>query len=173
MVTTEQIDIKNKTYYFYNGLINLKNFDPKLLKLDKKSSKDITIYYIGYVTKKPEYNINSVNLLYLVIDELDGFVKEKEGDKYLNISVSDSNNEVLKKYGEVWSGIKDQVKKINNGKLGEYGKDYMKIKFKSDNDLSLNKILTFPMLIINIRTIFEKDGKYYPRIFLDDCLYEI
>ena len=49
----------------------------------------------------------------------------------------------------------------------------MKIKFKSDNDLSLNKILTFPILIINIRTIFEKDGKYYPRIFLDDCLYEI
>ena len=102
MVTTEQIDIKNKTYYFYNGLINLKNFDPKLLKLDKKSSKDITIYYIGYVTKKPEYNINSVNLLSLVIDELDGFVKEKEGDKYLNISVSDSNNEVLKK---IWRSL--------------------------------------------------------------------
>ena len=173
MVATKQIDIKNKTYYFCNGLINLKNFDPKLLKLVKKSSKNITIYYIGYVTKKPEYNINSANLLYLVIDELDGFVKEKEGNKYLNISVTDSNNEVLKKYGEVWSGIKDQVKKINNGKLGEYGKDYMKIKFKSDDDLSLNKILKFLMLIINIRTIFEKDGKYYPQIFLDDCLYEI
>ena len=49
-------------YYFYNDLINLKDFDPKLLKLNKKSSMDIGIYYIGYVTKKPEYNINSVNL---------------------------------------------------------------------------------------------------------------
>ena len=52
MVTTKQIDIKNKTYYFYNGLINLKKFDPKLLKLDKKSSKDITIYYIDMSQKK-------------------------------------------------------------------------------------------------------------------------
>ena len=59
---------------------------------------DISIYYIGYVTKKPEYNINSVNLLYLLIAELDGFIEEKEGNKYLNIALADSNNEVLKKY---------------------------------------------------------------------------
>ena len=47
----------NRTYYFYNDLINLRDFDPKLLKLSKKSSNDITIYYFGYATKKPEYNI--------------------------------------------------------------------------------------------------------------------
>ena len=52
MVTTKQINIKNRTYYFYNDLINIKDFDPKLLKLDKKTSMDINIYYIGYVTKK-------------------------------------------------------------------------------------------------------------------------
>ena len=54
MVTTKQLNIKNRTCYFYNDLINLKDFDPSLLKLDKKSSMDISIYYIGYVTKKPE-----------------------------------------------------------------------------------------------------------------------
>ena len=110
MVTTKQLNIKNITYYFYNDLINIKDFDPKLLKLGKKLSKDITIYYTGYV-KKPEDNINSVNPLYLLIDGIDGFIKEKEGDKYLNISLTDSNNEVLKKYAEVWSVIKDQIKK--------------------------------------------------------------
>ena len=62
MVTTKQLNIKNRTYYFYDDLINIKNFNPKLLKLDKKI--DISLYYIGYVTKKPKYNINSVNPLY-------------------------------------------------------------------------------------------------------------
>ena len=57
---------------------------------------DISVYYIGYVTKKPEYNINSVNPLYLLIVELDGFIEEKEGNKYLNISLTHNNNEVLK-----------------------------------------------------------------------------
>ena len=54
------------------------------------------MYYIGYATKKPEYNINSVNPLYLLIDEIDGFIEEKEEEKYLNISLTNSNNEVLK-----------------------------------------------------------------------------
>ena len=57
---------------------------------------DISVYYIGYVRKKPEYNINSVNPLYLLIVELDGFIEEKEGNKYLNISLTHNNNEVLK-----------------------------------------------------------------------------
>ena len=55
MVPTKQINIKNKTYYFYHDLINIKDFDPKLLKLDRKTSMDIDIYYIGYVTKTYEY----------------------------------------------------------------------------------------------------------------------
>ena len=90
------MNIKNRTYYFYNDLINLKNFNPKLLKLGKKSSKGITIYYIGYVTKKPESSINSVNPLYLLIGELEGYVEEKEGSKHLNIALTDSSSEVLK-----------------------------------------------------------------------------
>ena len=91
----------------------------------------------------------------------------------MNIFFTDSNNEVLKKYAEVWSGIKDQIKKINNGQVGEYGKDYIKIKFDSDDDLPFNEILKFHISTIIIRNIFEKDGKYYPQTFLDDSLYEI
>ena len=105
--------------------------------------------------------------------KLDGIIEEKEGSKYLNISLKYNNNDVLIKYPQVWSGIKDQIKKINNDSVGEYGKDYMKIKFDSDDNLPLNKILKFRILTIINRNIFEKDGKYYPQIFLDDCLYEI
>ena len=159
-MVTKQLNIRNRRYYFWNGLINLKDFDPKLLKLYKKPSIDISIYCIGYVTKKPEYNINSVNPLYLLIGELDGFIEKKEGAKYLNISLTHNNNDVLIKYAEVWSGIKYQIKKINNGSVGEYGKDYMKIKFDSDDNISLNKILKLRVLAIIIRNIFEKDSKY-------------
>ena len=78
-MVTKQLNIKNRTYYFWNDQINIKNFNPALLKLDKKSPIGANIYYIGYVTKKPEYNIDSVNPLYLVIDEIDGFIEEKNG----------------------------------------------------------------------------------------------
>ena len=120
--------------------MNIKNFDPALLKLDKKSSIGANIYYIGYVTKKPEYNINSVNPLHLVIGEIDGFIEEEDGRKY--IALTGSNSEVLNKYAEVWRGIKDQIKKVN-GSVGEYDKDDMKIKFDSEDNLSLNTVLKF------------------------------
>ena len=93
--------------------------------------------------------------------------------KYLNIAFTDSNNEVLEKYAEVWSGIKDQIKKINNSVVGEYGKDYMKIKFDSDDNLPLSTVLKFRILTIIIRNVLENYGKYYPQIFLGYSLYEI
>ena len=90
-MVTKQLNIKNGTYYFWDDQINIKNFNPALLKLDKKSSIGSNIYHIGYVTKNPEYNINSVNPLYLVIGEIDGSTEEKNGSKYLNIALTDSN----------------------------------------------------------------------------------
>ena len=96
MGITKQMNIKKRNYYFYNDLINIKDFDPKLLKLGKKSYKNIDIYYIGYITKKHEYKISSVNPLYLLVHRIDGFIEEKRGNKYLNIAFTDSNNEVSK-----------------------------------------------------------------------------
>ena len=80
MGTVKQINIKTHTYYFYNGIINIKNFESKLLKIDKKSYKNIGIYNIGYITiKKIDdcENIYSVNPLYLRIDHANGYVEEK------------------------------------------------------------------------------------------------
>ena len=170
MGITKQMNIKNRTYYFYNDFINIKDFDPKLLKLDKKPYKNIDIYYIGYITKKDEYKINSANPLYLLVHRIDGFIEDKRGNKYLNIAFTDSNNEVIKRYAELWSGIKDQTEKINNGKLKEYEKDYMKIKFNSDDYLPLNKQLKFLSVTI---IVFEEDGIYYPQVFSDESLYEV
>ena len=69
---------------------------------------------------------------------------------------------MLGKYSEVWDG--------NNNKLGEYDKDFMKIKFSSDDDIPLNKQLNVSTITVIIRYIFEKDTKYYPQILLDECL---
>ena len=76
-MTTRQLNIKNRTYYFYNDLINVLNFEANNLKLDKKTWKDIDIYYIGYVDKKPNCNVNSVNPLYLIINRVYGYVSGK------------------------------------------------------------------------------------------------
>ena len=79
-----QINIKNRTYYFYNDMINIKDFDARLLKIDKKDYEEIDIYYIGYVTFKEIANcnnINSVNPLYLIIDKMIGHFEEKSGNK--------------------------------------------------------------------------------------------
>ena len=89
---------------------------------------------------------------------------EKNGNKYLSIALTDSNN-VLIKYAEVWNGIKNQIKKINNDSVVEYDKDYIKIKFDSDHNLPLNKVLKFHAVTIIIRNIFERDGKYYLQFF--------
>ena len=72
---------------------------------------NLGIYYIGYVTKKPEWNVNSVNPLYLMINRTDGFLGEKNGDKYLNIASTDRNSEVLKNIQKHEMGLKIVLKK--------------------------------------------------------------
>ena len=160
-----QINIKNGIYYFYNDIIDLKNFEPNVLKIDKKSYKNINIYYIGYITiqKIDDYeSIYSVNPLYLCINHASGYIEEKNGNKYLIFDSVDENKEVLKKYADVWDGIKNKIKAINGGKENDYGKDYIKIKFISDDELPLNKPLKFHAMTIIIRSIFDEDGKLYP-----------
>ena len=79
MGNIKELYIKSQTYYFFNDRINIKDFDSNLLKTDKKSYKNTDIQYIGYITVKDYYyvKINSVNPLYLIISEVDGYIKEK------------------------------------------------------------------------------------------------
>ena len=129
MGEVKQINIKNRTYYFYNDIIDLKNFDARLLKIDKKSYKNIGIYNIGYITIKKidDYeNIYSVNPLYLIIAHASGYIEEKGVNKYLVFDSTDENKELLKKYNDVFNRIRDKIKEISNGEC-EYEKDYMKI----------------------------------------------
>ena len=77
--------------------------------------------------------------MYLLICKIDGFIEERGGNKYLNIAFTDNNDGVLRKYKEVFDRIKSCVEKINNNKSGEYQKDYVKLRFNSDDKIPLNK----------------------------------
>ena len=125
MGTIKQIMIKNRTYYFYNDIIDIEAFDSNMLKLDKKSYKNLHIYNIGYVAIKEigyGYDINSVNPLYLRIEKANGYIEETNGDKYLVFDVTYGNKELLKRYDDVFNGIISKIRKIDDNWL-EYAKD--------------------------------------------------
>ena len=99
-------------------------------------------------------NVNSINPLYLMIDEMIGHFEEKNENKYLVLDDVDKNKEVSKQYEEVWKSVKKEIKTINSDKKIEYGKDYMKFRFKSNDDLPLNKPINLRLLTITVRSIF-------------------
>ena len=164
-----ELNIKNHSYYFFNDIIDIRNFDSNLLKIDKKLYKDFDIYYIGYITiKKIDNcrNIHGVNPLYLIFHSATGHFDEENGEKYL---ILDSTQ----KYEEVFSRIKSEIEMINSGEKLFHEKHYAKIGVNTDDDMSLDKPLKFPTLTIIIRCIFQNGKKLCPQIYLDECLYEL
>ena len=105
MREAKQINIKNRTYYYYIDIINLKDFDSNLLKIDKKHYKGISIYQIEYITIKKIDDFESiykVNPLYSRINHASGYIEEENENKYFIFDDSvDENKEVLKKYADV------------------------------------------------------------------------
>ena len=152
MGTIKQIDIRNRAYYFYDDMINVKHFDVRLLRIHDCE------------------NIYSVNPFYLLINHAIGYIEENRVNKYLIFNSTEKNKELLK--NDIWNGIRDKIKKISCVKC-DYEKDYMKIKINSDDNLPLNKQLKFHNKTITIRSVSEEDGKFYPQVFLDDTLYEL
>ena len=106
--------------------------------------------------------------MYLIIDHASGYIEVKG----LVFDITDENKELLKKLNDVFNGIRYKIKEISKSEC-DYEKDYMKIKFDSDDNLPLNKPLKFHNMTIIIRSVFEEDGKLYLQVFLDDTLYKL
>ena len=166
----KEINIENRSHCFFDDIVDIKNVHSDLLKIDKKSHKDINIYYISYITIKKFddcENIHSVNPFYLIIHSATGHLKEKNGEKYLVLDSTD-------KYEEVLSRIRSEIKTRNGGKELFNEKNYARIGIINiDDDLPLNKPLEFLTLTIIIRCVLQEGEKLYPEIYLDECLYEL
>ena len=98
--------------------------------------------------------------------------KKKIVNEYLVFDSTDENKELLKKYSDAWNGTKNKIKEVDDGEC-DCEKDYMEIRFNSDDNLPLNKPLKFHLMTITIRSVFEEDGRLYPQLFLDDALYKL
>ena len=109
--------------------------------------------------KKAEYDINSVNPLYLMINRIKGHFEENDGDIYLFISPE--NGDAIQKYQDVFDILKEIIKKINDySQPIKYDVNYMKIKFNADDNIPLKKIIYPPTITITIRSVTKKDDKY-------------
>ena len=106
------------------------------------------------------------------IDNASGYIEEMNEDKYLVFDDTYKNKKLLKRYDDVFNGIINKIKKTDGDWL-EYSKDYMKIKFNSDDNLSLNKPLKFYNMTVTIRCVFGENNKLYSQVFLDDGLYSL
>ena len=107
---------------FFNGVINIQDFDWSLPKINRKSCKNIVIYHIGCIIIKEivDYeNIYCVNFLHYIINKADGYIEEDNGNEYLFFAFSGKNKEVLTKYTELWDKIECLNQTINCGKVGE------------------------------------------------------
>ena len=155
----KSLKIKNQSYYYWNDIIFIDDFDIKFFKIAKRESRiGVDIYYIGYVVNKLEYDMNSVKPLYSSIksvEKIDG-----SSDRYLVICKG--NVEVINIFNTLREYIEDEV--ILNKIDG-----FNKIIFSSDIDLPLGTLI---IRTIIIRCIIKKNDKYYPEIYLDECLYD-
>ena len=178
MITIKEINIENRPCYFFNDLINIKNFDPNLLSIDKISFKStgVVIYKIKYITMKSfdHVNIDSEDLLYLIFSNVNAYIEESNEDKNLIFASTNKSKKVFKKYTELCDEIKNQIETINVGKPpNKYKKDFMKIKFESNDNLPLVKILSIPSMIIVVKSVLQKDKNYYyPQVYLHECGYK-
>ena len=153
-MSIESLKIKNQSYYYWNDIVYIDDFDIKYLKINKRESRvGINIYYIRYVLYKLEYITNSVVPLYLNVKSLLGSVEKinRSSDRYLVIDKS--NVEVINAF-------------FNSIKIDGFDK----IRFSFDIDLPLGKLIEFKILTIIIKCIIKKKDKYYPEIYLDECL---
>ena len=127
-------------------------------RYQKNSSKDIDIYYINYIQE----NLNSSNLLGVKINSATGNFKEKNDEKYL---ILDSTKE----YESVWSEIRSETKRINDGEKVFYEKNYCEIGINTEDNLPLKESLKLLTLIVNINLILQADNKLYLQVCLDEC----
>ena len=193
-MSIKSLKIKNKSMFYPNDMTQLNNFDSELLKINKRENrennniyyisykinkrenrKNNNIYYISYKINKPEYDINSINNLYFVVDHLCGTIEKINGskDRYLVTDKDSLMNEKNISFFYLWDSIINKIKYLRGDDImfddnEVIIKDWNKIRFSSDifipNDVSIN----FYSLVIVINYVIEKNDKFIPEIYINE-----
>ena len=117
MEAIKQINIKNRTDYFYNDIIDIETFDSNMFKLDKKQYKNLDIGYVAIKKIGYGYDMNSVNPLYLRINNVNGYIEEINEDKYLAFDDTYENKKLLERYDDVFNGILGKIREMDDDQL--------------------------------------------------------
>ena len=165
----KSLEIKNKTNYNWADIIYINDFDVNSLEIIKRESRiGANIYYTGYVLN-PDYDYDTINPLYFVINSLIVYVEEIErsSDKYLAVANSVRNKDIISVLDMVWGSIENKIEdKINPIPKIIKIKDYDRFRFNSDIDLPSDTSIEFRSLVINVSCVIEKDNECYPEIYL-------
>ena len=157
-------------------MVYLNEFDPDLVKVNKRELRiNGDIYYIRYGMNISQYNINSVNSLYLIVKDLVGNVEKIKGSKDRYLVIDESNKEIINVFDKLFDFIEKKIKDDNKVNFGVDAKiiGYNKLRFSSDVDLPLDRPIKFHSLIIVVNCIVCKGNKLYPEIYLDEGIFEL
>ena len=170
----KSLKIETESSYNWDDVVS--DFDVKLKEMIKRKSKiGVDIYYIGYKLD------NNIKPFYLVISQLYGRIEKIEGssDRYLVVNIN--NKKIINVFDEIWKYIKQRITADGIWKFVEEKfifdnednkiKGYNKLRFSSNVDLPLDTIIKFRALTLVIKCVIEKDGEYYPEIYLDEGFY--
>ena len=171
-MNVKSLEIKNTSYCYYDDIVHADEFDKNLIKVDKREPRiGADIYYISYIVHKPQYNINSVSPLHLILKDVKCTVEKIKGssDRYLVIDLS--NKDVLNVFDNMFNFISNKINKIDGDDKNVYG--YIRLKFNSDVDLPLDKLIKFHTLTVIVACVIHKGDKFYPEIYVDEGIYEL
>ena len=180
-MSVKSLKIKNESIFYSNDMIQLNNFDSRLLKINKRENRENNnIYYISYKINKPEHNINSINNLYFVIDYLCGTIEKIDvsKDRYLVIDEDRLiNKDNIDLFYYLRNAIINKIKYLggdddmfDNNKI--IIKDWNKIRFSSDVFIPNDVLINFHSLVIIINYVIEKNDEFIPEIYIDEGYFE-
>ena len=180
-MSVKSLKIKHESKFYSNDMIQLNNFDSRLLKINKRENRENNnIYYTSYKINKPEHNINSINNLYFVIDYLCGTIEKIDDskDRYLVIDEDRLiNKENIDLFYYLWNAIINKIEYLRGDDVMFHDneviiKDWNKIRFSSDVFIPNDVLINFRSLVIVINYVIEKNDEFIPEIYIDEGYFE-
>ena len=181
IMSLKSLKIKNESMSYSNDMIQLNNFDSRLLKINKRENRENNnIYYISSKINKPEHNINNINNLYFVVNYLYGTIEKIDGskDRYLVIDKNRNiNKSNIDSFNYLWDVIIDKIKYLRGDDVmlddnEVVIKDWNKIRFSSDVFIPNYVLINFYSLFMVINYVIEKNYEFIPEIYIDEGYFE-